>query len=207
MTSTNKTTPRNPRKSKLSNSFTVAQYEEFINTHNREKIACLIRERFTERFTLPLHSRHRHGFNIMAICCLMIETLESFHQGWKDTNGRIVHNGKNISKSECSFHLFFQNNAHFESFIGWEKDFYKGIRCGILHQAETTNGWHIIRKGLLFNPATKNINASKFLDRIEQTLHQYCSSLMELDWDCDEWVNARIKLQQICENCLMRNHN
>ena len=204
MTPKLKTARRDPKKTKLSKSFTVAQYDEFVATHNREKIASLIRERFKERFVLPLHSKQKHGFTIMAICCLMIETLESFRQGWTNTKGKTTYKGKEISKSECAFHLFFQNNdnAQFRVLIGFEKDFWKGIRCGILHQAETTNGWHILRKGPLFEPTTKDINATEFLKRIEETLNRYCDTLTELDWDSIEWQNAITKLQQICANCV-----
>ncbi len=201
MDSINATTSRNPKKTKLSRSFTVAQYEEFERTRNRERISSLIRERFKERFILPLHSRQKHGFTIMAVCCLMIETLESFRNGWTDTKGRIVYNGNTISKSEYAFHMFFQNNTQFKDFVGLESDFYTGVRCGILHQAETTKGWHILRKGSLLESVTKDINATAFLDCIEESLDQYCDQLLGLNWDSIEWVYARTKIQKICANC------
>jgi len=202
MVSSNKTTTRDPKKTELSKSFTVAQYEEFESLGNRERIASLVRERFKERFTLPLECRQRHGFTIMAICCLLIETLESFYKGWTDTKGRIGYNGKTISKSEFAFSSFFQNNMHFKEFIGLEHDFYVGVRCGILHQAETTNGWHILRRGPLLDPMTKDINAAKFLKRLIKTVDQYCDNLIILEWESAEWKNARAKLHQICENCV-----
>jgi hypothetical protein len=153
---------RNPADSKLSKSVTVAKYQEYEAAPNPKGIADFIQERFTERYILPMTGKNKHGFAMMAVSCLMIETLESFKQGWLDTNKKTEYAGKRRSLGEVAFHEFFQGNPLFKDFIGVEEDFWKGVRCGILHQGETTRGWHIVRKKqplFLLNPATKTIDA------------------------------------------------
>jgi len=49
----------------------------------------MVRLRFAERYLDPiLDSPKRHGFAMMAICCLMVEALESFRNGWSKTSDK-----------------------------------------------------------------------------------------------------------------------
>ena len=56
-------------------------------------------ERFTERYLRPVagNSECKHGFTMMAVSCLMIESLESFRRGCPNT----------IRRSEAAFESFF----------------------------------------------------------------------------------------------------
>ena len=76
---------------KLSSNVTVKKYKDMLLAKNREEIANFIYERFFERYIRPLESipkTHKNGFCIMANCCIMIEALESFYNGWENTKGR-----------------------------------------------------------------------------------------------------------------------
>ena len=87
-----------PDDTKLASRFTVADYKKAYGKRDREAIAEAIRRRFTERYVSPVSkSKAKHGCTLMAISCLMIETLESFRQGWRSTDGL----------DEQAFHLFF----------------------------------------------------------------------------------------------------
>jgi len=51
----------------------------------KHKVAQLLRERLAERYIDPvnaLSADEKNEFAIMALSCLLIETLESFRQGW-----------------------------------------------------------------------------------------------------------------------------
>jgi len=75
--------------------------------------------------------RYFSGFAIMAIDCLLIETLQQFYNGSKRT-------GK--EQDEKMFHDFFQRTAELSTFFDTTVKtniFYVQIRCGILHQAQT----------------------------------------------------------------------
>jgi len=182
---------------KLSSTVTVAKYRQLEAEKDRTKIADFILQRFTERYIRPLRgdSTRKHGFCTMAISCLMIEALESFWNGWPDTERR----------SREAFRSFFkrcsEKNSPLGVFAEHVEDFYRSVRCAILHQAETTNGWCIRREGSLFDPGTKTINATLFHNELEKVLRAYCSILKQSDWDSEEWQNLRKKMQAVIENC------
>jgi hypothetical protein len=51
--------------------------------------------------------------------------------------------------------------------------FYDNIKCGILHQAETKDGYRILRKGPLLDSTKKTINAATFLGALKRCLDRY----------------------------------
>jgi hypothetical protein len=82
--------------------------------------------------------------------------------------------------------------------------FYKHIRCSILHQAETTGGYRIVRdKSNLFdeNQIGKSIEADKFLDAMSKCLDKYLAKLKLSSIDSDVWQKAMKKVAFICDNC------
>lgn len=178
----------------LSSSVTTTNLKTMITNSDQVGISNFILQRFSERYLNPikrLDRTEKHGFSIMAISCLMIESLESFKNGWEDTR----------NKSEKAFKSFFERETEFEIFRTVSSQFYKNVRCGILHQSETTNGWKIRRDGNLFKPETKTINATDFLNKLEITLNKYVSELKSSDWDSSKWDNLRRKLRLIINNC------
>lgn len=176
----------------LSNKVSVADYRRMEHNQDREGISRFIRQRFTERYIDPVRkSEAKHGFSIMAVSCLMIEALESFKQGWRSTH----------RKSRESFKKFFTGNHHLVEFEPLADEFYDHVRCGILHQAETTGGWKIRRRGPLFENSSKHINATEFLTRIERYLDEYCEHLITEPWDSETWRNLRNKMDTVCFNC------
>lgn len=178
---------------KLSSNTTVDQYKSLELNKDIDGIICFVEARFYERYIRPMRidKTQKSGFAIMALSCLMVEALESFYQGWSNTKG----------KSELAFCQFFDRNANFAFIRGFSSDFYKQIRCGILHQAEVTDGWLIRRDGIVFDSVSKSINANLFLDEIEQALKNYCISLKNSKWTDSIWVNFRKKMKAICDNC------
>ena len=86
-------------------------------------------------------------------------------------------------------------------------DFYSGVRCGILHQAETTNGWRIRRDGSLLDSEKKTINATIFHDELEKYLKNYCKRLKTSEWDSEIWRHLRKKMNTVIENCKERTEN
>lgn len=74
------------------------------------------------------------GFCIMALCCLLVETLDSFRGTQRGT--------------KKAFERFLQRPAFRGAFSdsGVAADFAHGIRDGIVHDAET-RGWLIMRAG------------------------------------------------------------
>jgi hypothetical protein len=181
-----------PDDTMLASNFTVRDYKAARDARDRDIIAEGIRRRFTERYIKPtLAPADRHGFTMMAISCLMIEAFVSLQNGWKTSDG----------KGELAVSLFFDGEDQFRDFKGHAKAFYKNVRCGILHQAETNQGWKIIRNGMLFDLGTHTINADLFLQNLKAALDDYCDRIKEIAWSDAEWKNVRKKMNAISENC------
>jgi len=116
----------------------------------------------------------RYGFTILAIDCLLIETLQSFREGLTDTNG----------KSKDMFVNFLTRRESFKDYF--KKDdaerFYYDFRCGILHQAE------IMGDSLLWSVGDvkgKNINGTPYINRTK--IHELIKK--EVDLYCEELRN------------------
>lgn len=83
------------------------------------------------------HRQRRFGFSMMALDCLLIETLAQFREGLKDSDEAKTLLG--LDNSE--FYIRFLTQTSFCLKRVFDRStaaaFYKTIRCGILHQAET----------------------------------------------------------------------
>jgi hypothetical protein len=171
--------------------------EEMILNKDRIRIAAFIKERFEERYIRPLEGigkQEKHGFCIMAISCLMIEALQSFRRGWKKTSAK--------GMGESAFCSFFDECDRFKEFRGYGPEFYKNVRCGILHQAETTGGWRIRRNlPVLFDAQKKQIDATKFHKQLQAYLYDYCTEIESAELQSRLWTKCERKLKAICTNC------
>lgn len=174
---------------KLSSSVTVGHYLELVSANNRKALGAFIIERFDERYFWPVqNSASKHGFASLAIACLVIETLESFYQGCGDTKG----------KSGQMFRDFFQRNTELRVFADANNWFFRDIRCGILHQAESRDGWRVLRRGPLLDLSAKTINATLILSALQRSVREYAR---ELETDEVLWQNFLRKMVSVCENC------
>lgn len=183
-------------KIKLASDFYLDDYKQLDEGKNKVRIADFVFKRLSERYLIPLEnvpSEFKSGFSLMANSCLLIETYESFRQGWDSTEG----------SNSRTFKTFFYREHGFVIFKSDAYDFYSNIRCGILHQGETKGGWKITRKkdAPLFNRVEKTINAAKFFKELRKSLEAYRDLLKTADWDSKVWVNCRKKIYFIIENC------
>jgi hypothetical protein len=91
------------------------------------------------------------GFSIAAIQCSLIEFLESAVQG---TSYRHLRAGETLgpfeyASSKAIFERFLTTRIPFchEFTDSVARDFYEGVRCGLLHEAQTKKGWRIWASG------------------------------------------------------------
>lgn len=202
---------------KKGNDITIEQIEHWIKdrTKNKKNIAQFIYDRLYGRYIKPFDfndpefiKNYKNGFSIMANCCLLIETYASFREKvFRDTNG----------KSERCFGWFFLHEKRFYDFSkggfnkhdyiningrlnnkGTPRDFYVNVRCGILHNAETRNGWKIMRSGEFYDKKSKTINAVKFMKSLKITLNNYNKQLIGADIHKDIiWTNCLNRIRDI----------
>jgi hypothetical protein len=102
------------------------------------KAVDIFRDRIYGRFLSPIEAIENNpdinikwfcGFVILAIDCLIIETLYQFYNGVDETD---------IDHQKAFWHFFRESayfRPHFTRRIAYK--FYSHFRCGILHQAQT----------------------------------------------------------------------
>lgn len=178
---------------RLSKSVTINKYKQLEAQEDKRAIAAFIVERFDERYFNPvMNSCSKHGFTMMAVGCLVIETLESFYQGWHS------------SKGKEPFMKFFERQKNqggpLGVFANHEIKFHDNIRNGILHQAETKGGWKIRRSGVLLDLNDTTINAECFIRELKKSVAQYANRL-QTDPDPVLWRNFKKKMERVCKNC------
>lgn len=175
----------------LSSSTTVKKYREMEKAKDVNGIVAFVKERFEERYIKPFdNNKYKNGFIMMASACLLIEALESFWNGWKKS-----------PNSALAFCQFFERNSLFDAIRGLTQEFYTNVRCGIMHQGETTRGWHIRRDlGKLFDKPTKTIDATVFLREMKCALDDYCNELRQEAWDSELWIKFKKKMNYVCSN-------
>ena len=125
------------------------------------------------------------GFSIMAILCTLIEFLESTRRGLKY---RFVRRKKDLAQfeynisSEIFMDFLSKRKPFFESFnkdLAFE--FYKNIRCGLLHEAHTKEGWTIWAKspdGDIVDGNKKIVYRNNFKEAFNVYIDDYGKSLM-----------------------------
>ena len=178
---------------------TVKKYNDLIsNNNNKEELADFVYNRLYSRYIKPFEfsdetykNEYKNGFSMMASFCLLIETLQSFKEGLGDS--------KNISGSLIK--IFFYETKFFPEFKNQGKEIYENIRCGILHQGETTRGWKITRVPSVSSSfSKKTINANEFMNNLKKSLTEYKKELISEDWDSTIWQKFRTKMEKIIEN-------
>ena len=142
----------------------------------QEAFVDYFHERLSSRYLEPISvlqdngTFQGEGFSIVAIQCSLIEFLESTVQGLSYRYRR--RNDPPLSPHEYSdsrglFIHFLVNRMPFASDFDRNTagDFYEGVRCGLLHEARTKNGWTIWAKSptaAVANPIEKIIYRDAF---------------------------------------------
>jgi len=114
----------------------------------------------------------RYGVSILAIDCLLIETLQAFREGLTGTKG----------KSKDMFVNFLTQRESFEDHFNKDdaERFYYDFRCGVLHHAEVMGDsllWSVgVVKGRK-SDGTPYINRTKIHELIKHEVDLYCEEL------------------------------
>lgn len=177
---------------------TVKKYNDLISNNKKDELADFVYNRLYSRYIKPFEfsdktykKEYKNGFSMMASFCLLIETLQSFKEGRGDSN----------KKSKELFIRFFDETNIFPEFKNQGKEIYENIRCGILHQGETTRGWKITRVPSVSSSfSKKTINANEFMNNLKKSLTEYKKELISEDWDSTIWQKFRTKMEKIIEN-------
>ena len=133
------------------------------------------------------------GFAILALDCLLIETLHQFYD-------------ETVGEHREAFWNFFKSSKHFTDSFSREKAFvfYSHFRCGLLHQAQTKKGSLVkVGKRPMIASISKEVedglivNREKFHAAIKMEIESYKESLS----NGDEVLRSRFikKMNFICD--------
>jgi len=147
-----------------------------------EIFAARIQDRYLEPVDLLIKAdesrssimERRYGFSIMAIDCLLIETLQSFRDGLKDTK----HKSREMFKKYLTERKGFRDHFDEEQ----ANSFFDNFRCGILHQAEIMGPSLLWSVGPLKGEkadGTPHINRTIFHEILKEEFKRYCDELKD----------------------------
>lgn len=160
-------------------------------------------ERIITRYQNPINAILKmednlgEGFAVVNLQCSLIETIESFINGWIYHNdkkndistgwylrktekiNRVKNplNQKENLKNEDIFISFFKNRETVKILNIDGLDFYKSVRCGLLHETQTKNGWKIWTDGVDKSIDNKVIYRNNFQRDIEKVIANYKNAI------------------------------
>jgi hypothetical protein len=211
----------------LAHNWTKTRVLEALDKAERIEIVRFLDARYRERFFEPIKTLKKapgnesgYGFAVMALCCLMIETIESYREGLPSTSADDMKALQGVSANttggdytlrppfqNCSgavFENFFKCQKHQKFFSGVSgKQFFEDVRCGLLHQAQTKGGWLISRRGKYLDVSpTPSINRDEFSERLEECFEDYLKELeADQNWNSDIWKAVRKKVYWLAHSC------
>ena len=186
-----------------------------LRRKDKDSLVRFLRERHQERFFQPIHklksapeTMQGYGFAIMALCALLVETIQSYRDGLPTTFSPELVRLRNLSKvpaaykipptlqakGKTTFQRFFtafRNN--FDGLSGAR--FYKNIRNGLLHQAQTKAGWTLWKHGTrVWDAQRKRIYRDNFADALEASFQAYLAELQRRSWKSKLWIRTSRKI-------------
>ncbi len=155
------------------------------------------KERLRMRYFVPIElfmCKSYTGFAVMALDCLLIETLQQFRDGRHETKGS--------SKSAfCHFLTRTSFREHFNSKTA--EKFYLLIRCGIIHQAEIKGTSRIVtRPGIPLITEIEGglvINRRLFHEKLVEVFDDYFDDLKNSNSNSETRNNFKKKMDAICK--------
>lgn len=163
------------------------------------KAISVFRSRITERYINPAdilidHSERRFGFTILAIDCLLIETLQAFKDGNEKTQR---------TKGKQVFVKFLTQSINLGKHFSnkYAVEFYDSYRNGILHQAQIKKNHLVWSVGAVVHE--KNgamvINRTKFHQLLKKDFEDYIQLLSDAN-NTKLRCNFKLKMDTLCKD-------
>jgi len=193
---------------KISAKYTDEDYKKlkFDSESDWYKALEIFKDRINERFLRPISKIQGlpyAGFSIMALDCLLIETLQQFRKGVPRTE-------YNMGKE---YFIEFLTKTSFKEYFSQDMagKFYDQVRNGILHQAETKSNTLIKIGDYPIACPTEDsngliINRNKFHERLIEELNQYLDELSNNENSLLR-KNFRKKMDYICRKDQNKHQN
>lgn len=235
---------QNPKTMRIAGRLTIQDWIDLVGGINENEVKIdynsntkwglafhFFEERIVTRYLKPINAileigdNLGEGFAVVNLQCSLIETIESFINGWtsefqergivwKNKSSTILNSDIGMTKdSEKNmknrgvFYSFFKNRKNFKDLDIDGEDFYKSIRCGLLHETQTKNGWKIKAKGTEKSIKNKIIYRENFQHDLINLIDKYKDVIInggELDGIPANKLreNFTLKFNHICKESL-----
>lgn len=199
----------------LAASWRASKVRSCLRRKDKNSLVQFLRERHQERFFQPIKNLKSapdtmkgYGFAMMALCALLVETIQSYRDGLPTTYSGELARLRNLSgipaayrippslqaSGKKTFQRFFRTYQNQFYGLGGIR-FYKNIRNGLLHQAQTKAGWTLWKQGLhVCDIKQKRIFRDNFAEALEVSFETYLAELNRRDWSSQLWTNAARKI-------------
>ena len=148
------------------------------------------------------------GFAIMALCCLLVETIQSFIDGRFRERGTAKGGDDSPERTETTpstagaFKRFLRRGGFKGEFKRLEYDFTEKVRHGLLHDAETRD-WIIWREQprgqIVAQRGNEHVlNRTDFYEALMGEFEAYLKELRDPD-QCERRKNFVRKMDSICQ--------
>lgn len=166
----------------ISPKYRKSDWEKALAEDDWKEMVEIFKDRIESRFLKPIRLITNDqdigefsGFSILALDCLIIETLNQFYHGIDETK-RGAH--------EEAFWNFFKNSEFFKDHFNRDRasTFYQHYRCGILHQAQTKRKSVVrIDRETMIQSVEDDISIGLIVDRVKfhKALEKEISSYMK----------------------------
>jgi hypothetical protein len=199
-------TPCEPNDTWISPNYRVSDWRRAEADSDWQAMTQIFCDRINGRFLKPIELIESDreigqfaGFSIMALDCLLIETLHQFYLGKDETP----------KDHKRQFWLFFKESNNFKQHFTRKiaETFYSHVRCGLLHQAQTkgktliqVNKEKMIELAIPDNPRQGLIvDRKKFHSALKQEFTEYIAKLKRgSEADINLRHNFKAKMGLIC---------
>lgn len=154
---------------------------------------------------LQENSRYQgEGFTIVSIQCAIIEFLAALKEG---KNYKYLKNGEKLGEHEyaISSKIFCDFLTHEDPFgecfpnNSDSQEFYRNVRCALLHEARTKNGWRILAtSGIAVDVKKKIVRRDQLQDAITSYLKSYKELLIKEKSVQEAFIRKFDHLADIC---------
>lgn len=164
-----------------------------------------IRTRIEKRYFASvscLRSSQHAGFAVLALDCLLLETIESFRNGRRASNS---------GESRAACIRLLTESPHFRAHFNEERAsrFFAAVRNGLLHDGETRDGW-LVKRSKRYSIVQDLgdgyivVNRNKFHAAIEAEFGDYISGL-SVPENTELRMNLVKALDDLCNRSRPRN--
>lgn len=208
--------PQSKKDPKLARGWPASKVQFCLDKKRKRDLVSFLNQRFEDRFFEPIRVLARaprntqgYGFAIMALCALLVESIQSFRLGLPSSYEPDLRNlhryapprDVEVPRAEWRnghqvFEEFFREPKHKKLFPGIDgAKFCKNIRDGLLHQAQTKDGWTITTaQRRLCAIKKRTINRNLFAERLQKAFRAYIGELRKSPWDDHLWQKTRRKI-------------